>query len=66
MKTRFLIITGMILFIIGFMTNLSFAESGYVVETRNDIITWFGALQILIILGIAGIVTYLIYRRICK
>jgi len=48
------------------MTNLSFAESGYVVETRNHVITWFGTLQILIILGIVGIVAFLIYRIIRK
>ncbi|MFQ5439869.1 MAG: hypothetical protein ACE5DL_00240 [Nitrosopumilaceae archaeon] len=39
------------------------AGSGYVVETSDYAITWFGALQILIILAVIGISTYLIFRR---
>ena len=42
------------------------AEDGYVVETSNYAITWFGALQILIIVSIVGIALYLIYRRFKK
>jgi len=42
------------------------AGSGYVVETSNYAITWFGALQILIILAIVGIIAYLIYKRTRK
>lgn len=38
----------------------------YVVESNNYAITWFGALQILIILGIVGIATFVVYRRIRK
>jgi hypothetical protein len=42
------------------------AESGYIVMTSDSALTWFGALQILIILGIVGVVGFLIYRRIRK
>lgn len=38
-------------------------SSGYVVEIENYALTWFGALQILIILAVIGIPAYLIYRR---
>lgn len=39
------------------------AGSVYVVQTSNYAFTWFGALQILVILTLVGIVAYLIYRR---
>lgn len=42
------------------------AGSGYVAVTGDYALTWFGALQILIISVIVGITAYLIYRRIKK
>ena len=41
-------------------------DSGYVVETSEYAITWFGALQILIIMIIVGIFAFLTYRRFRK
>ena len=41
-------------------------DSGYVVETSEYAVTWFGALQILIILIIVGVTAYLIYRKVRK
>jgi hypothetical protein len=38
----------------------------YVFSSENYAMTWFGALQILIILVIVGIISYLIYRRTRK
>ena len=41
-------------------------NSGYIVETSEYAITWFGALQILIIIFIVGVAVCLIYRKIRK
>ena len=41
-------------------------NSGYVVETSEYAITWFGALQVLIIIVIVGILTFMIYRKVRK
>ena len=41
-------------------------EHGYVVESRDYAITWFGALQVLIVLGIVVTVAYVVFRRIKK
>jgi LPXTG-motif cell wall-anchored protein len=38
-------------------------SSGYVVETENYALTWFGALQIIIIGALVGISAYVIYRK---
>ena len=37
--------------------------SGYVIETENYALTWFGALQIIIIGALVGISGYVIYRK---
>ena len=41
-------------------------NSGYVVETSEYAITWFGVLQVLIIMVIVGILTFMIYRKVRK
>ena len=38
-------------------------DSGYVVETEDNGLTWFGMLQVIVIATIIVIPTYLIYRR---
>ena len=41
-------------------------EHGYVVETRDYAITWFGSLQVLVVLGIVATVAYVVFWRIKK
>jgi hypothetical protein len=44
-------------------TRNNIGGSGYIVQSGEYAITWFGALQLLIIISIIGIPAYVIYRR---